>query len=850
MDVFDLAAKITLDKSDYEKGLNEAGSKLQALGGKISSGLKTAAAVGAAAVGAAATAVGGLVVKSVQAYADYEQMVGGVQKLYGNMGMSLEEYAKAQGKTTAEVKDQWQNLEEAQNMVLKNADNAYKTAGMSANKYMEVATSFSASLINSLGGDSKKAAEMTDVAMVAIADNWNTFGGDLGMIQGAFQGFAKQNYTMLDNLKLGYGGTKSEMERLIKDANEYAKSIGQAGDLTIESFADIVSAIDLVQQKQNIAGTTAREASTTISGSLGMVKAAWENLVTGMSNKEADLEKLMSNLTDSIVGYTDSTGKHVNGLIDNILPVAEQALASVGTFIERLAPKIAEEIPKLVDTALPPLLSAGANIVSALVQGIWNSLPGLLKMARDLMSQFATALYQYDFAGAAQSFGEKITSLFDPENGAGAGVIHQGIRIVENLISGIASALPELMSTGATLVSQLAEIISQNAPSFISTAADLIVAFIEGISSNIDSVVESALTVIEAVAKGINNNLPKIIEAGVSLITKLVETLSNPDNLSKLLDTGLTIIMTLFEALVDNADELMEAAVTLIENLIQFFSDNVDKVIDTAILILDTLIGGFLDNIDVLIDLAIELIMALAEGLISALPKLIEKAPVIIEKLVDAIIRNAPKLIVAAGELIGKLLTGIIQALPKLLEAGMKIATELVTGIARFAIKIYEAGKEMVDKIWDGLKSLDPIQWGKDMIDSFISGIKDRIHKVAEAAKDIAGTIKDILGFSEPEEGPLSNFHTYAPDMMNLFIKGIKDNEKRLQDQVAKTFDFGDMTVSASPTINASGAGMAGGTNNMTINVYGAEGQDVKELADVIQDRILHMMNQTGAVYA
>lgn len=201
---FELMAKLGLDKKGYDDGLNEAEKK----GSGFGSGLANAAKMGAKVVaGAAAAAAGGIAViakQSISSYGEYQQLVGGVQKLYGNMGMSLEEYAENQGKTTDEVKADWEKLQEAQDLVLKNSKNAYRTAGMSANEYMETATQFSASLINSLGGDTVAAAEMTDKAMVAMSDNFNTFGGDFEGISNAFKGFSKQNYTMLDNLKLGW----------------------------------------------------------------------------------------------------------------------------------------------------------------------------------------------------------------------------------------------------------------------------------------------------------------------------------------------------------------------------------------------------------------------------------------------------------------------------------------------------------------------------------------------------------------------------------------------------------------------------------------------------------------------
>ena len=248
--------------------------------------------MGAVAIGAAATAVGVLVKKSVDAYGEYEQLAGGVKKLFG---------------------------EEASAEVMKYANDAYKTAGMSANQYMEQATQFSAALINSLG-DQSAAAKQTDVAMRAISDNYNTFGGDIQNVQNAFQGFAKGQFNMLDNLRLGYGGTRGEMERLIADANEYAKANGMAADLSIDSFSDIVTAIDLVQQKQGIAGTTAAEAASTIQGSLNMTKAAWQNLVAGFANPDADLGQLMDNLVIAIVG--DKQGK---GLLNQIVPAIQKS---------------------------------------------------------------------------------------------------------------------------------------------------------------------------------------------------------------------------------------------------------------------------------------------------------------------------------------------------------------------------------------------------------------------------------------------------------------------------------------------------------------------------------------------
>jgi len=356
MAVFELEGIIKLNDSGFKTGLKNVGSTI----GKFAAVTGKALAAGGAAVAALATS-------SVRAYAEYEQLAGGVQKLFGK---------------------------EAAQTMMQYAQNAYQTAGMSANQYMEQSTSFAAALIQSYSGDTARAADQADKAMRAISDNFNTFGGDISAVQSAFQGFAKQNYTMLDNLKLGYGGTKTEMERLIADANEYAEATGRTADLSIENFGDIVEAIDLIQEKQGIAGTTAAEAATTISGSIGMMKAAWQNLLVAFSDKDADLGQYFKNLTDS-----------AETAFMNILPVAEQALMGIGDVVANLAPVIGERFPELVNNVLPSLLSAATSLITSLstalpeiigplIDGIIAALPSIVEAGITLFAGLATALVQ------------------------------------------------------------------------------------------------------------------------------------------------------------------------------------------------------------------------------------------------------------------------------------------------------------------------------------------------------------------------------------------------------------------------------------------------------------------------
>ena len=437
MDLFDLVAKITLDSSEYEKGIKGAGEGASALSSKWAMFGKVAAGVGvatAAAVGAAAVGVGKLTKASIEAYANYEQLAGGVKKLFGDASDELMNYA----------------------------NNAYKTSGMSATQYMEQATSFSAALINSLGGDQMAAAKQTDVAMRAISDNFNTFGGDIQNVQNAYQGFAKQNYTMLDNLKLGYGGTKTEMERLIADANEYAKANGMAADLSIDSFSDIVTAIDLIQQKQGIAGTTAKEAATTIEGSLNMTKAAWENLVTGFADPDADIGQLMDNLVVAIVGENEG-----EGLLNQIIPAIERAMEGIGTLIEEAAPILAEHLPTLIEEILPSLLNAATQLIAGIVQ----ALPSLISV---LVQQMPMII---------QTLASALVSL-------GGTLISTGAELIGNVASGIASAFSTLWSNVVSWARKIPESIKKGVGNLRSIGLNMIEGLWKGIKEKFDSVIQ------------------------------------------------------------------------------------------------------------------------------------------------------------------------------------------------------------------------------------------------------------------------------------------------------------------------------------------------------------------------
>ena len=376
--------------SDGLKGAdNDAATAGSLMGGKLKAAFgKVVAGIGAAAVGKQILDLGK---SAFQAYSDFEQLSGGVAKLYGDAGMDVQQYAAAQGKSVSEVTATWQRNNAAQATVMNNAAQAFKTCGMSANDYMQQATSFSAALINSLGGDTQKAAAMTDVAMRAMSDNINTFGSSAEDVSNAFNGFAKQNYTMLDNLKLGYGGTKEEMQRLINDANEWGKANGEASNLSIDSFADVVQAVQQIQEKQQIAGTTAREAATTIEGSMNSAKAAWTNLLTELGksdgNVKAAVQQLFAAGVQVLKNALPRVGQIVSGALSAVgLDGASQLASNItGHFdsIYNRAKQVFNGVSNLVSAVAN---SAGMSQLTGAFGTLWGAIQQLAGTAQGVLS--------------------------------------------------------------------------------------------------------------------------------------------------------------------------------------------------------------------------------------------------------------------------------------------------------------------------------------------------------------------------------------------------------------------------------------------------------------------------------
>lgn len=419
MNLMDLFIKISVD--------DQASKKVSSISTKLGKGLKTAAKIGAAAVGTASAAIVKLAKDSISAFAEYEQLEGGVKKLFGN------------DMTT----------------VLANADKAYKTAGMSANQYLETTTSFAASLISGLNGDTAKAAEIADKAIRDMSDNANTFGTDISLIQNAYQGFAKQNYTMLDNLRLGYGGTASEMARLINDSGVLGDTVTvTASNINRVSFDKIIEAINVTQDRMGIMETTVNEAGTTIQGSITAMKASWENLITALSSGTGDVDQKIAEFVESVVTVGEK-----------LKPVAKTAISGIVTLVKTLGPQIIKELPGLVQELLPEALNAAMGLVGSLSDMLLNGgAETLLDTAFDmlfmLLDGLLVALTDGDVIG-------KITQL----------IIDLALKLTDP------ETLKELLGASLEIIKALANGLSKNIPELVKAVPDMILGIVQAISS-------------------------------------------------------------------------------------------------------------------------------------------------------------------------------------------------------------------------------------------------------------------------------------------------------------------------------------------------------------------------------
>ena len=619
-----------------------------------------------AGVGTATAAIGALIGKSVTAFASYEQLVGGVDTLFKKSSKQVQHYA----------------------------DIAYKTAQMSANDYMETVTSFSASLLQGLGGDTKKAADMADKAIIDMSDNANKMGTDIELIKNAYQGFAKGNFTMLDNLKLGYGGTKTEMARLINDMgilNEKV-TVGKKGNFeAVASFDVMIEAIHKAQTQLGIAGTSAKEASTTIEGSVNSMKAAWSNLVSGMAQDNADIDGLIDKFVQSTLTA-----------FDNLSPRIRKALSGVGKLVDELAPVFAKKLPGLLTDMLPGLIKSASNVVVILLQAFTENLPTLIEnIATTLDGMWGT------FSKSFDKIGSNLSSIFT--------------QIIQTLIEQIPVLIPQVTGKILSLIAEGLE----NPPEAIQTGEDLVTALGTGI-----------LQAVEDTATWLEEHIDTLFNSAWRVASKVMDKVSEkfPELFPKLV-TGIGNMLTNASKWWDEHHEEVETKFVRLGNAI------VDGIVK-ALPILTEKLGQFIVNM-------IPTIMTL-------IPRFMILSRTLVIKLIYGIIMSIPKLLVTLKNMVLKMIEEIKKYYTKFKEIGLKIIHKIAKGIKENLTKLKDKAKEIFNTIkdtiaekWDQAKDI-----GSNLVKGIWEGIqsvKDWIgKKISEFASGITDKVKEIFGIHSP----------------------------------------------------------------------------------------------------
>ena len=646
---------------------------------------------------------------AVNAYGEYEQLVGGVETLFGAQGMSIEQYAQSVGKTVSEVQGKYASLIKAQDNVMENAHQAYIKQGMSANEYMKTVTTFSASLLQGLQGDTVKASKVADMAVTDMADNANKMGTSMEMIQNAYQGFSKQNYTMLDNLKLGYGGTKSEMERLLADAE---KLTGVKYD--INNLADVYNAIHAIQNNLGITGTTAKEAMGTIQGAMNMTKASWENLMIGLSDGKQNINELANQF-----------GTSFNTLVDNVFPRIQQAFQTIPQVMTLIIPQLLSTIISL----LPTLLSA----VGQLISGIAQALPSL-----------ATSLF-----GAVKTIFTMIVNTFT----SGAPKFMESAKqMVLNMCKGIEQNLPNIISSALDMLLNFSQAVLDYAPQLVSMGMDLLVSLAKGIADAIPTLIAKVPTIISNLANAFSNSastilfkgIEIIIELGKGLIQAIPTLIANiPQIIKAIFDVwnavnwwnlGKSLISGISKGITSLGDNLKSTVNKIFTNIEDFIKNSLTKAKDGAVNVFGNM-GQLLKNIATGIWNAIKSIFTSMSGGISGIFNGIKNLASniwngikgSISSVVQAIKNTVVSIITSVYISVSSIFTNLSTGTSSIWNGIKNIISGVVNGIKGSVSNAFSSLSGTVSSIWNGIKTAitNPISTAVSVVKGCIDKIKN-----------------------------------------------------------------------------------------------------------------------------
>lgn len=910
--VMTLVAKLTLNTTEYDRNLSKAktdmsgiGDGFRTVGDKIRTGLTDVVRVAIRTVEAASAAVVGFTGAAVKAGMDFDAEMSKVGAIAGATGEDFDALrSKAQEMGATTKFSATESAEAMEYMAMAGWKTEDMLSGISG--IMNLAAAAGESLgttsdivtdaLTAFGLSAEDSAHFADI-LAAASSNANT---NVAMMGETFKYVAPvagaMNYSAEDmavaiglmansGIKASQAGTslRSILTNMAKPTDTVAAAMTQLGvslddgqgnmysfrdvmEQLRTSFADVhvdveaynaaVEELDkqladgalteegYARNLEDLAGTylvaaDAQKASlaASLAGKYGM-----SGLLAIVSATDEDFNKLVTSI--------DSSSEAMAQLADGSIVPLNEALASGQDIVKQyngVAEQMADQMQNNLTGDVTIFKSAMEGLQIAISDRVTPALRDFVQMGTESVSGLVTAVQNGDWDGAIAIFEDFIRSL----------------------IESITNALPTIIEVGGKLIGAIGQ----------------------GILDNLDLILDAAIEIITSLAKALveSDALQKLLDAAIKIITTLGEYFLKPESLKAIIDSAFSIMGELASTLVDtkNINGIINSALSIIEALANGLVKAIPEVLPATYDVILAIEEKLTDpqTLTVIVESALDLIMALADGLMKALPKLLEKGPIIIGNLVEAILKNIPKLIETAvkllttladsmtdpqmllkialsgGQILLALVRGIMEWVSKIPETAMSLVTEFIQGIRNRIESIRDIGRNIIDTLKDGL--MEKLQaardWGRDLIENFLGGIREKWEDLRSTLSDMASTVRDFIGFSEPKFGPLAEFHSFAPDMMELFAKGIKDNTDIVTNQLEKSFDFSD--VLADQTVNVNGmvsgnmgtvqaAGNTTSYGGITVNVYGSDGQDINELADAVSDRLRHLMDQAGAVYA
>lgn len=752
MNVFDLTVKLGIDTSEYEKKIKdvkkdaedtakeeeklgkatdkagdeakssgskfaEFGDKLKGVASKAAELTGTLIKVGSVAVTAASAAVVKITKDAVESYGQYEQLVGGAQKIFDEM-----DYSK----------------------IATDAANAYKELNMSASEYIESINLAGATFASTMGDE--KGYDTARKGMLAIADYASGTGKNINELNEKFQMItraASSYQSIADQFSGILPQTSADFLSQAQAAGFLSDEYKKLTDVPVAEYQQAVTAmLEKGVQDLGLSQNTMRESTETLTGSLAMTKKSWENLITGLADPNADLGTLIGNFMESAAAT-----------VKNTMPVIEQALKGISSLIEELAPKIADSLPGLIEEVLPGILSAGLQIVEALGKALLENGPKLLEAGLQLLEDLLSTLTNVgNDPKTSQKISEFVEGIKKALTDHLPKIIRMALDLLLEITKGVISALPEL-------VDGLLSFLDENLEDIVNSLTELI-----------PMLIQALLDIVLKMAEWLVDNMDLVIDSIIQIVDAIVTVLTNPDTISKLVQAAVQIIGALTYELLAHLPEILAIGVEIVVNLFTGIWDALTTLTDPIAQWLSDKLIAFTTWIDDVINK----IKGWGSDFIDSLTESLTGHNPIADWLSDVMI-DVEEWIDNAINKIKTFATDFWTSLKDSLSGNNPIADWL-------SDVMIEVG-EKISQWWEDVK-----QWGRDLVENFVEGVKDMGWALEETFSDYAQGIKDFIGFSEPKKGPLSNFHSFSPDMIDLFIKGIQDNEYKVQDQLSSTF--------------------------------------------------------------